>query len=93
MKTVYNQYLMMAMMMASLSSDSSFMNEMSGYKNLSPEEKEFINRKKKAKMEEIRRQRGMKSFDFGDMSILALNKKNAERKYNNIKKMLNEKAL
>ena len=83
----------MALMMASLSSDSSLMNEMREYKSLSPEEKEFVNRKKKAKMEEIRKQRGMKSYDFGDMSILALNRKNAERKYNNIKKMLNEKAL
>ena len=47
----------------------------------------------KDKVNELRRKqllkKGCKEFDFGDVTIIALNEKNALRKYNNYKKSLN----
>ena len=46
----------------------------------------------KEQIKEAKRRRllrgGCQEFDFGDVTIVALNKKNAERKYNNYKKLL-----
>ena len=55
---------------------------------LTPEEIEELNRIRLKKQKEIKLSRGLKEWDIDGITVIALNKKNAIRKANNIKKLL-----
>ena len=83
MKSRYYDWLIMSMVLAA---STNFKN------TFNPTEEDKINLKKFSAERKKQRllKRGMREFIFDGVAILALNEKNAKRKYDNYKKLTNK---
>ena len=58
------------------------------YEELTPEERGCLEKRIAEKRLQVLKKKGIKEWDIEGVTIYALNKRNAERKYNNIMKQL-----
>ena len=83
MKSKYYDWLMISM---ALAASTNFENTFDSTEEDKINPKEFLAEKKRQRL----LNRGMREFVFDGVAILALNEKNAKRKYENYKKLINK---
>ncbi|MBS3776752.1 MAG: hypothetical protein KGY70_16260, partial [Bacteroidales bacterium] len=81
----YRKYMSLALMGIMAEPKDFFDNEDEKPRELTEQEKEEIRRRYERKKLERMKRRGMKEFEINGVRVLALNYKNALRKYNNAK--------
>jgi hypothetical protein len=81
-------YLYMMMAMGGMFPSAGYNTEEKSYSLLTDEDKARIMARMKEEKRRLLLKKGIKEFTFDGFTVLALNEKNAERKYYNYKKQL-----